>query len=80
MDDIYLFTKLDKSYIMDSKFANAEEIKSVLAQADIANGIILFINSNLENDNYINTILAETDLEKCEYMKRLNACDVYYLY
>jgi len=80
MDDIYLFTKLDKSYIMDSKLANAEEIKSVLAQADIANGIILFINSNLENDNYINTILAETDLEKCEYMKRLNACDVYYLY
>lgn len=80
MDDLYLFTKLDTSYIMDSKVASEEEINRVLQDADIQNGIILFINSNLENDNYINMILNSTDLEKCEYMKRLNACDVYYLY
>lgn len=80
MDDIYLFTKLDKSYIMDSKFASEDEINRVLSSADIANGIILFINSNLQNDDYINMILNETNLDKCEYMKRLNACDMYYLY
>lgn len=80
MDDLYLFTKLDKSYIMDSKLANADEINRVLSSADMANGIILFINSNLQNDDYINIILNETKLEKCEYMKRLNACDMYYLY
>ena len=80
MDDIYLFTKLDKSYIMDSKLANEKEMNKILQGMDIQNGIILFINSNLENDDYIKIILNSTNLEKCEYMKRLNACDVYYLY
>lgn len=80
MDDLYLFTILDKSYIMDSKLADEEEINEVLKDVNIENGMILFINSNLENDNYINLILNTTELEKCEYMKRLNACDVYYLY
>lgn len=80
MDDLYLFTKIDKSYIMDSKRASETEINRVLSSADIANGIILFINSNLQNDDYINMILNETNLDQCEYMKRLNACDMYYLY
>ena len=80
MDDIYLFTKLDKSYIMDSEFANKDKIKETLEQVDITKGLILFINANLENDDYINMIIEGTQLNTCEYMKRLNACDVYYLY
>lgn len=80
MDDIYLFEKIDKSYIMDSDLATADKITKVLSEVDIANGIILFINEGLENDDYIDIIIDQTELEKCEYMKRLNACDVYYLY
>lgn len=80
MDDIYLFTKLDKSYIMDSNFANKEKIMQTLEEVNIEKGLILFINANLENDDYINIIINETKLNKCEYVKRLNACDLYYLY
>ncbi len=80
MDDILLFTKIDNSYIMDSKLASEEEIQKVFSGKDLSNGLTLFINSNLENDKYINMILDATSLDECKYTKRLNACDVYYLF
>ena len=40
---------------------------------------MIFINENQDNDNIINVIKSATNLKTCEYLKRLNACDVYYL-
>lgn len=80
MDDIYLFSKIDESYIMDSKLANENEIEKIFTNKDIQKGIIVFINEGLENDEYINMLLKLNGISTCDYVKRMNACDIYYLH
>lgn len=80
LDDIYLFTKIDNSYIMDSKLENSTNIEEVFKNKNLQNGIIVFINSGLENDNIIKDIKETTNLEECNYVKRMNACDIYYIH
>ena len=37
------------------------------------------LNENQDNDSIINAIKETTNLKTSKYLKRLNACDVYYL-
>lgn len=79
LDDILLFSILDESYIAKDIEPTEENITSILQEKDISNGIVLFINEGQDNDNIIENIINATSLTKCEYLKRLNACDVYYI-
>jgi hypothetical protein len=46
---------------------------------DTSEGIIVFINYGYHNDNVIETFKQATGLENSKWLKRLNACDVYYI-
>lgn len=79
LDDIYLFSILDESYIAKDIDCTEESIKLILNNKDVSKGIILFINEGNDNDKIINTIIKAENLNKCTYLKRLNAADAYYI-
>lgn len=79
LDDILLFAKIDESYVAKDIEYTEENIKNILKDKDISKGIIIFINEDQENDDILDVVKGATGLENCEYLKRLNACDLYYL-
>ncbi len=79
LDDILLFAKLESSYIAKDQETTAEYYKSVLSGADISEGLFVFINNNQDNDGILSSLKSASGLNSCQWLKRLNACDVYYL-
>ena len=77
LDEILLFSILNESYIAKDIEYSEENIKSIMLNKDISNGIIVFINDIQENEKIINTIKQTLKLENVTYLKRLNMCDVY---
>ena len=77
LDDIYLFSILDESYIAKDLECTQENIKQILDGKDTSKGIVVFINPGQENDDLLQVIKEAMNLN--EYLKRLNACDVYYM-
>lgn len=80
LDDILLFSILDESYVAKDLECTEENIQEILKDKDLSKGIVVFINEGQENDSKLQTIINALNLEKWTYLKRLNACDVYYLY
>lgn len=80
MDDVYLFSKIDESYILDSKDMSKEKVEEIFKDKNIDKGILVFINCGQENDDLLEDIKEATKLDKVDYLKRLNACDVYYVH
>ncbi len=79
LDDILLFATVDNSYIAKDIEYNEENIKNILENKDLSKGIIVFINGGQENDDIIEVVKKAMSFENVQYLKRLNACDVYYL-
>jgi len=79
LDDIYLFSILNESYIAKDIEYNEENINQILENKDISRGIVLFINEGQNNDEILNTVKNAIEGSECTHLKRLNACDVYYL-
>lgn len=79
LDDILLFSILDESYVAKDLDCTEENIQEILNNKDISKGIVVFINEGQNNDEKLEFILNAVNLENCTYLKRLNACDVYYL-
>ena len=67
-------------YVAKDLECTEENIKDILKDKDISKGMVVFINEGQENDPKLEVILNATGLKKCDYLKRLNACDVYYAY
>lgn len=80
LDDIYLFTKIEESYILDIKQANEEHIRNILENKDLNNGLLLWVNEGFEEEDYIKMIKDTQNFKNCEHIKRMNACDIYYIY
>lgn len=80
LDDIYLFTKIDESYILNIKDATKEKIDEILEQKNVQNGIIVWVNEGFEIDEYLQIIMKYNDFKECEHLKRMNACDIYYVH
>ena len=80
LDDILLFSILDESYVAKDLECTEENVLEILENKDISKGIVVFINEGQENDPKLEVILNATSFKKCDYLKRLNACDVYYAY
>lgn len=78
LDDILLFSILDESYIAKDLDTTPENIKAILNQKDISNGIVVFINEEQDNYTILKAIYKVTNLKQCKHLKKLNACDVYY--
>ena len=77
LDEILLFATLNQSYIAKDINCNEQNIKSIMLNKDISNGILVFINDVQENEKLVNTIKQALKLENVTYLKRLNMCDVY---
>lgn len=79
LDDILLFSIIDESYVAKDMEYTEENIQNILKGKDLSNGIAIFINEGQDNDSILNVVKRSTGLKECEYLKRLNACGVYYL-
>ena len=79
LDDILLFTNIDESYIAKDIDCNKENINKILDNKDTSNGILVFINDGQENEKLIEIIKNSSNLYDVTYLKRLNACDIYYI-
>lgn len=79
LDDILLFATIKESYIAKDIEYTKEKIDEILLNKDISNGVLIFINDGQENEKIVSIIKQATDLERTVYLKRLNACDVYYI-
>lgn len=80
LDDIYLFTIIDNSYIMNLKNANIENIQNVLSDKNIEKGIILVLNEGFERQDLINNIKEKFDFKNEEVIQNLNAGIIMRLY
>lgn len=79
LDDILLFSIIDESYIAKDIEYTQDNIQSILENKDISKGIVIFINEGQDNDLILETIHQAMNFKQCMWLKRLNACDVYYL-
>ena len=79
LDDILLFANIEESYIAKDIECNEKNIKEIVKNKDISNGVLIFINDWQDNEEIINTIRVSTELHDVTYLKRLNMCDVYYI-
>lgn len=80
LDDIYMFTKIEESYILEIKDANTEKIKEIFKDKNIDKGIVVWVNEGFEKEPYLDIIKNINNFENCEHVKRMNACDIYYIY
>ncbi len=79
LDDILLFATVDISYVAKDIEYTTDNIQSILGDKDLSKGIVVFINEGQENDTIIDVVKKAMNLTNSEYLKRLNACDVYYI-
>lgn len=79
LDDIYLFSILDNSYIARDNEGTVENIKEILQNQNLSNGIFVFINEGQDNDKILEAVVNATDSSTCEWLERLNNSDVYYI-
>ena len=79
LDDILLFATVDEAYIAKDMEYTVENMKHILEGKDTSKGLVIFINEGQENDDILAVLIEATGLKNSEYLKRLNACDVYYL-
>lgn len=79
LDDILLFATVDNSYVAKDVDCTEETVQAILKDKNIENGIVLFINEGQEHAPIIETVKKAMNFSHDEHIKRLNACDVYYL-
>ena len=79
LDDILLFSLLDESYVAKDASLDAETIQGILEGRDLSDGILVFINSGQQNDDVLKAFVDSTELDSATHLKRMNACDIYYL-
>lgn len=77
LDDIYMFTKIDNSYILDSNLFNEAKLREIFNNINIQDGIIIFINGGLNNDNCLDILIRELNCTSYKWIQRMNACDIY---
>ncbi len=75
--DILLFTIIDESYIAKDIEYSEENIRRIILDKNIRNGMIVFVNDGQENEEILKIIKETTGLKKVTYLQRLYACDVY---
>lgn len=79
LDDILLFANIKESYIAKDIECTKENIKDIMENKDISNGILIFINDWQNNEKIVDIVKQSMNLSNVTYLKRLNMCDVYYI-
>lgn len=79
LDDIYLFSILEDSYVTRDIEYTEKNIKEIVKGKDLSKGIFVFINEGQDNDYILETVKNTIKANNCEWVERLNNSDVYYL-
>lgn len=77
LDDLYLFSILDKSYVMDKNEFSKEKVKEVFENIDTSKGLIVIINEGIEHQIYLDELERTLKLKDCKHLQRMNACNIY---
>ena len=80
LDDIYIFSKLNDSYIAKDIDYTESNVQKIVENKDISDGILIFINDDKDNDSIINIVKKALNLDNCDQLQKLNVCNIYYLY
>lgn len=77
LDDVYLYSKIDNSYILDSNMFEANKIKEIFKNVNIEKGINVMISERMDYERYLDIIAKTLHLSSYEHVARMNACDIY---
>lgn len=77
MDDLYLFTKIDQSYILDFELFSQEKIQEIFMDINTDKGVRVIITEELPHADEIYEIMEALNKDSFTEIKRLNACNVY---
>ena len=80
LDDIYIFTKLEESYIMKYSQASIENIQEALKDKDTSNGIIFVYNRDVKPEKILEEVKQTYNYQTEEDIQNLNSGKVKYLY
>ena len=73
LDDILLLSNIKESYIAKDIECNEENIKEIMQNKNISNGMLIFINDGQNNNELLEKIKNTLQLKNTTYLKRLNA-------
>ena len=79
LDDIFFFAKLDNSYIAKDLEYTEETINQIFEGKDISKGIIIFINKDDGNEKVLEPLCNTLNFKNVKFLKRMNACNIYYI-
>lgn len=77
LDDVYLYSKVDNSYILDSDMFEDKKIKEIFENINTADGIYVMISEHMDYKTYLDTIKQTLNFSSYEHVARMNACDIY---
>ncbi len=77
LDDVYLYSKVDNSYILDSDMFEDKKIKEIFENINTTNGIYVMISEHMDYKMYLDTIKQTLKFSSYEHVARMNACDIY---
>ena len=75
-----LFSKIDNSYIAKDFEYSVENIKTIFEGKDTSKGIIVFINKDEGNEKILEKLGDILNLKNTKHLKRMNACNIYYIF
>lgn len=77
LDDIYLFSVIENSYVAKDIEVSEGNIQAIFAGKDSSNGVAVFINEGQNDEAVLNCIAQALELQTAELKFSLNACKVY---
>ncbi len=79
LDDIYLFSLLDESYIAKDPVYTLRTFRGIFASKDTSSGVVVFVNNGQDEWMIADTVKNALGLKDVFYLERLNACSVFYV-
>ena len=79
LDNIMIFSIIENSYITKDIEYTSENIQKILNNINTSKGILIFINET-PKDEILSQIKQSKDFKNCEYINKLNATEIYYIY
>ena len=74
-----IFSIIENSYIAENIEYTKENMEKILNNINTSKGIIIFINET-QKEEILNIIKQTKNFENCDYINKLNATEIYYIY
>ena len=64
---------------LDLLAPTVDEIREILQNRDLSAGLIVFVSSEQNQQEALDTVQVATGLQEIKWVQGINTCDVYYL-